>query len=62
MQFKRFDNRTELGEAAAACFNGGVTPMTPASTLRNHSKASLYFATDSAALLESSLGSAGTRS
>ncbi len=48
--------------AIAACFNGIVTPMAPASILRNHPNASVYLDKDSAALLESPLISAGTPS
>ena len=49
-------------EAIAACFNGVVTPMAPASMLRNHPNATVYLDKDSAALLESPIVSAGTRS
>jgi glucosamine-6-phosphate deaminase len=46
--------------AIAACFNGVVTPMAPASILRNHPNARVYLDKDSAALLNSPLISAGT--
>jgi glucosamine-6-phosphate deaminase len=48
--------------AIAACFNGVVTPMAPASILRNHPNANVYLDKDSAALLDSPLISAGTTS
>ena len=48
--------------AIAACFNGVVTPMAPASILRNHPNATIYLDNSSAALLDSQLISAGTRS
>ena len=42
-------------DAIAACFNGVVTPMAPASILRNHPNATVYLDKDSAELLESPL-------
>jgi glucosamine-6-phosphate deaminase len=48
--------------AIAACFNGEITPMAPASILRNHPNATVYLDKDSAALLDSPLVPAGTQS
>jgi glucosamine-6-phosphate deaminase len=45
--------------AIAACFNGAVTPMAPASILRNHPNATVYLDKESASLLNPSLISAG---
>jgi glucosamine-6-phosphate deaminase len=41
----------QKAQAIAACFNGEVSPMEPASILRTHSNATLYLDKDSAALL-----------
>lgn len=38
-------------QAVKACFAGGITPMAPASILRNHPNATVYLDTDSAAML-----------
>ena len=37
--------------AVKACFDGDITPMAPASILRNHSRTTVYLDTDSASLL-----------
>lgn len=41
--------------AIAACFNGEITPMAPASILRNHPNATVYLDKESAARLNSRL-------
>lgn len=50
-------------QAIAACFNGAITPMAPASILRTHEAATIYLDRESAALLSqeavSSLVAAG---
>ncbi|MGH9497434.1 MAG: hypothetical protein ACRD3B_20725, partial [Candidatus Sulfotelmatobacter sp.] len=38
-------------EAVKACFEGGITPMAPASILRRHPNATIYLDTNSASLL-----------
>jgi glucosamine-6-phosphate deaminase len=48
---------SQKAQAIAACFNGEITPMAPASILRNHPKATVYLDTKSAALLSSPLHS-----
>jgi glucosamine-6-phosphate deaminase len=45
---------TQKAKAVAACFNGEVSPMSPASILRTHSEASVYLDKDSASLLDRS--------
>ncbi|HEY7096858.1 MAG TPA: glucosamine-6-phosphate deaminase [Terriglobales bacterium] len=42
---------SQKAQAIAACFNGEITPMAPASILRNHPNATVYLDTNSAALL-----------
>ncbi len=44
---------TRKAQAVKACLEGPVSPMMPASILRNHPNATLYLDTDSAALLSS---------
>jgi glucosamine-6-phosphate deaminase len=39
--------------AVKACFDGEITPMAPASILRNHPRTTVYLDTDSASLLRS---------
>jgi glucosamine-6-phosphate deaminase len=46
---------SQKAQAIAACFNGEITPMAPASILRNHPDATVYLDTNSAALLRSAL-------
>jgi glucosamine-6-phosphate deaminase len=41
----------QKANAIAACFNGEITPMAPASILRSHSKVTVYLDKDSASLL-----------
>ena len=42
---------TRKAQAVKQCVEGDVTPMVPASILRNHSNATIYLDNDSAALL-----------
>jgi glucosamine-6-phosphate deaminase len=42
---------TRKAQAVKSCLEGEVSPMVPASILRNHSNATIYLDTDSAALL-----------
>src|SRR5215831_1838693 len=42
---------SQKAQAIAACFNGEITPMAPASILRDHPDATVYLDTNSAALL-----------
>jgi glucosamine-6-phosphate deaminase len=42
---------TRKAQAVKQCLEGGVTPMVPASILRNHPNATIYLDNDSAALL-----------
>ena len=51
----------QKAQAIAACFNGKIDPMAPASILRNHANVTLYLDKDSAALLDPTLISAKTR-
>jgi len=44
---------TRKAEAVKACFEGKISPMAPASALRNHPNATLYLDNNSAALLRS---------
>jgi glucosamine-6-phosphate deaminase len=46
---------SQKAQAIAACFNGEVSPMAPASILRTHSNATVYLDKDSATLLEPAL-------
>ena len=46
---------TQKAKAIAACFNGQISPMAPASILRNHPHATIYLDQASAALLDPSL-------
>jgi glucosamine-6-phosphate deaminase len=48
-------------EAIKACFNGEISPMAPASILRNHPNATVYLDQASAALLDTSRNLAGMR-
>ena len=48
--------------AVAACFNAEVTPMAPASILRNHRNTTVYLDNESAALLHSPPMAAGKQS
>src|SRR5438874_5078700 len=43
---------TQKAKAIAACFNGQISPMAPASILRNHPHATIYLDQASAALLD----------
>ena len=45
----------QKAKAIAACFNGEISPMAPASILRNHPHATIYLDQASAALLDPSL-------
>jgi glucosamine-6-phosphate deaminase len=49
---------SQKAQAIASCFNGEITPMAPASILRNHPNATVYLDTNSAALLRSNLHTA----
>jgi glucosamine-6-phosphate deaminase len=44
---------TRKAEAVKACFEGKISPMAPASVLRNHPNATVYLDNNSAALLKS---------
>jgi glucosamine-6-phosphate deaminase len=44
---------TRKAEAVKACFEGNISPMAPASALRNHPNATVYLDINSAALLRS---------
>jgi glucosamine-6-phosphate deaminase len=46
---------TRKAQAVKACFEGEISPMAPASALRNHSNATVYLDKNSAALLSSAL-------
>jgi glucosamine-6-phosphate deaminase len=46
---------TRKAQAVKACFEGEISPMAPASVLRNHPNATIYLDERSAALLSSSL-------
>jgi glucosamine-6-phosphate deaminase len=46
---------TRKAEAVKACFEGNISPMAPASALRNHPNATVYLDKNSAALLSSAL-------
>lgn len=46
---------TRKAQALKACFEGEISPMTPASILRRHPNATIYLDQNSAALLSSSL-------
>jgi glucosamine-6-phosphate deaminase len=48
-------------EAIKACFNGEISPMAPASILRNHPNATVYLDQASGALLDTSRNLAGMR-
>ena len=43
----------QKAQAIAACFNGEISPMAPASILRNHAHATVYLDKESATLLRS---------
>ncbi len=49
---------TRKARAVKACLEGEISPMMPASILRNHSNATIYLDTDSAALLSSGVSTA----
>ncbi len=51
---------TRKAEAVKACFEGEISPMAPASILRQHVNATVYLDANSAALLSSRLQSAMT--
>lgn len=51
---------TRKAEAVKSCFEGGTTPMAPASILRQHSNATVYLDANSASLLSPGLQSAMT--
>jgi len=54
---------SQKAQAIGACFNGEISPMAPASILRNHPNATVYLDTNSAALLSPTLrNSAGVLS
>jgi glucosamine-6-phosphate deaminase len=46
---------TRKAQAVKACFEGEISPMAPASALRNHPNATVYLDKNSAALLSSAL-------
>jgi glucosamine-6-phosphate deaminase len=46
---------TRKAQAVKACFEGEISPMAPASILRNHPNATIYLDENSSALLSSSL-------
>ena len=46
---------TRKAQAVKACFEGEISPMAPASVLRNHPNATIYLDEQSSALLSSSL-------
>lgn len=52
----------QKAQAIAACFNGKVDPMAPASILRNHAKVTVYLDKKSAALLDPAWTSGEPRS
>src|SRR5580700_6451051 len=51
---------TRKAEAVKACFEGEISPMAPASIMRQHTNATVYLDTNSASLLSSGLRSAMT--
>src|SRR5271170_2113849 len=51
---------TRKAEAVKACFEGEISPMAPASILRQHSNATVYLDANSASLLSSGLQGAMT--
>ena len=46
---------TRKAQAVKACFEGEISPMAPASILRNHANATVYLDENSSALLSSAL-------
>jgi glucosamine-6-phosphate deaminase len=49
---------TRKARAVKACLEGQISPMMPASILRNHADANIYLDTDSAVLLSSGVSAA----
>jgi len=49
---------TRKARAVKACLEGEISPMMPASILRNHPNATIYLDTDSAALLRPEVSTA----